>query len=86
MLKVKDNVDLKELEKYGFRVNQYKTWEDKIAYDMVKDLDYGDTRIEANCICRHLTINLDYNKEILTDDLDILYDLIKDDLIEKVDE
>ena len=47
MLKVKDNVDLKELEKYGF----------------------VDDEIYTN-----------------SDTLDFIYDLIKADLIEKVDD
>lgn len=72
MLKIKDNVDLKELEKYGFTKPMYY----------------------KNYICGELEIN-EYKRllycvetDILSDeiyDLDTLYDLIKDGLVEKID-
>jgi hypothetical protein len=70
MLKIKDNVDLKELEKFGFRY-------DKDC--LYKQLDYG-----------HIFINNYRNVCIYNEksnfQLDTLYDLIKADLVEKVEE
>lgn len=39
MLKIKDNVDLKELEKYGFQLN-----EDKTDYEQEIDGNWWDIR------------------------------------------
>ena len=66
MLKIKDNVDLKELEKYGL---YYKgvIYEDKIIFPSNEE-----------CLC---FAGLEYKK----DDLNILFDLIKDGLVEKVE-
>ena len=77
MLKIKDNVDLKELEKFGFkkiRFNEFRNYYNKEE----NDIDYfiwEDTRI--------IEINSNnYDREL--DNL--LYDLIKADLVEKVGE
>lgn len=80
MLKIKDNVDLKELEKFGFQYvsSEYYDYywkkvylgndmDDRIIY---KILDDGEIQI----------IRLDGELD------DTLYDLIKADLVEKVDE
>ena len=69
MLKIKDNVDLKELEKMGY----YKKLYFYNSYDYEKSglIIYENTRIVST------SINFD---------LDTLYDLIKADLVEKVDE
>ena len=37
MLKIKDNVDLKELEKFGFKMSVY------FDYDYIKDVDIENT-------------------------------------------
>lgn len=74
MLKVKDNVDLKELEKYGFEYNEYtKNYEN----------DKCDMLIQTK-----RTLNISTYLEMLDLDMyqELLYNLIKDDLIEKVDE
>ena len=78
MLKIKDNVDLKELEKYGL----YKI---EVYFGFV----YTDKNIGVN-------ISGEHNRKIDTWDYpectdldkynDILYDLIKDGLVEKVEE
>ena len=74
MLKVKDNVDLKELEKYGFDLEQTKDEFDQI-YGFDKGLlFYKDSKI----------IILPWNNQNTA--LDKLYDLIKDGLVEKVDD
>lgn len=74
MLKIKDNIDLKELEKYGFK-------EEKIF--MSKDLYQRYEYINIYQDDRQIDIELDGWE---TNNLDILYDLIKDDLVEKVEE
>lgn len=77
MLKIKDNVDLKELEKYGF----YYHFDKRTAYYgcCVKE-DKGSTFFINNA--RIISINS--NKSIFN--LETLYDLIKDGLVEKVEE
>lgn len=77
MLKIKNNVDLKELENYGFKKNSnfpdgwamVKTYK-KGRYYQEDIYVWNDRKIQVNAI------------EIL----DILYDLIKADLVEKVSE
>lgn len=77
MLKIKDNVDLKELEKFGFKY-----------YDDKKNSYYGCAvkQIEHTCIFinNSKVISISNSKSIF--ELDLLYDLIKADLVKRVDE
>lgn len=74
MLKIKDNVDLKELEKYGFHLGRtYIT--DKECYFSSKIMILVEDRIIKK-----------EEKTFDTTDYDTLYDLIKADLVEKVGE
>lgn len=75
MLKIKDNVDLKELEKYEFK--QIK--------DYISDKYYAylNGSLRINLSNRKLTKNDAHFSEY---DLDVVYDIIKDGLVEKVDE
>ena len=74
MLKIKDNVDLKELEKYGFDIEQLKD-EDDLIYGFDSNLlFYKDSRI----------IIITWNNQDKC--LNTLYDIIKDGLVEKVKE
>ena len=75
MLKIKDNVDLKELEKFGFKEINYV---DMKIYKY--ENDYGNIIIGQDKIIHlnHITIN---NTSLL----DLLYDLIKADLVEKME-
>lgn len=78
MLKIKDNVDLKELEKFKFIGITHQN---------------GFTYINTYCYCNDLhktTIFIDVNLRIIeittdfdSEDLDVIYDLIKADLVEK---
>lgn len=85
MLKIKDNVNLKELEKFGFVSGgldyAYKTFEDS-NYANVKFRIMSDRRI-------YLVDDEDIynggNKNVF-DMQTLLYDLIKADLVEKVSE
>lgn len=84
MLKIKDNVDLKELEKYGFESREY-LFGHKI-YQTPLNLREGNT----NKPCMRVR---SYTREIETydcinlnnPDVELLYDLIKDGLVEKVE-
>ncbi len=76
MLKIKDNVDLKELEKYGFKYfknGSYKVYE-RDNWNSYLGVETKDRILQIGC--------QDYNE--IEDN--ILYDLIKADLVEKVDE
>lgn len=75
MLKIKDDVALKELEKFGFVYFNDKT---SIRYGC---LDYQKGYLEI-FINNARVITMSSDKNII--DLDVIYDLIKADLIEKV--
>lgn len=87
MLKIKDNIDLKELEKFGFRY-------DKVLNKYTKVFDYGffwrdiDVYID-NPNFKHREIKA--YSSIMTDSIkeewieNNIQDLIKADLVEKVD-
>ena len=80
MLKIKDNVDLKELEKFGFEKDGYN-----YCYDFIPYKENGGQYILFDVKERKLYldyIDLDYFDEAVN----ILYDLIKADLVEKVGE
>ena len=69
MLKIRDDIDLKELEKYGFKKKKYYNAICIIREDREHDIFFDlETR-------KLLFINYGY---------DTLYDLIKDGLVEKV--
>lgn len=78
MLKIKDNVDLKELEKYGFKYSLGEDWHNYSIDDF--DFNLGDKRklniSFADC----------YYDDSIKNFVNLLYDLIKDGLVEKVEE
>ena len=74
MLKIKDNVDLEELEKYGFDLEQTKD-----EFDQIWGFDKGLLFYKDSG-----TIILPWNNQNTA--LDVLYDLIQDGLVEKVDD
>lgn len=93
MLKIKDDVDLKELEKFGFENAVKDVW--------FKDVNNSNDDFETsilinplnatikNQIVHYTNNNYEFNDieedwVDLTSELDILYDLIKADLVEKV--
>lgn len=79
MLKIKDNVDLKELKKYGFEYH-------KMVY--IKDIIRG----EEDLLERKTIYVTEHDREIsiknglfnIDEELDTIYGLIKADLVEKV--
>ena len=87
MLKIKNEIDLKELEKYGFREQEgiYEVTSDGINHiddDYLKNIDWMFTAD----INKELLVVLNptsHNQKIKIQE--VLYDLIKDGLVEKVD-
>ena len=81
MLKIKDGVDLKELEKFGY----HKGLDDGCHEAYIKELEYND----------YIAIYEDKNILIDVEDFcgnswkefeeELLYDLIKADMVEKVE-
>ena len=74
MLKIKDNVDLKELEKFGFVKYHYRENHDYYMYP-----DTQDYSIYIFIENREIMIN-----KADDNDLIVIYDLIKADLVEKI--
>ena len=82
MLKIKDSVDLKELEKFGF---EYRDWLDDYYIDIANDR--RGAGVALNIVRRYLRLIFagddcggcgeDYIN-------DVIYDLIQDGLVEKV--
>lgn len=105
MLKIKDNVDLKELEKFGFKQVKDGHWEEWIYLGYKTTYFYRDSNrrlrkdVSSELIkvdrYRTIVINMDikiFPKEEIygyggwTTDLEPIYDLIKADMVEKVEE
>lgn len=82
MLKIKDNVDLKELKKYGFKLEAEKSYyyksmnEIEVFVWITKGYDYKP---------RYIYIEVKDYSMIVTE-FDIIFDLIKDGLVEKVED
>lgn len=87
MLKIKDKVDLKELEKYGF---EYDVYENSI-HSYKKEIIWHEEKVYYYYICVDENSS-DYREIIIETHMqfsgldDTLYDLIKDGLVEKVEE
>jgi hypothetical protein len=79
MLKIKQNVDLKELEKYGFELTtRYKcNFYEKTSKENIELTYYIDIEF------RNITVATYDGDEVELDNT--LYDLIKADLVEKVE-
>lgn len=82
MLKIKDNVDLKELEKFGFEY--YEDFNEWFYYGFTRPNDNSEIRISITNDTRRIHPSFDYNVDF---DMvyDKIYDLIKADLVEKVE-
>lgn len=79
MLKIKDDVDLKELEKFGFtQINAYEP--NKLKYD---GKYLGGINMSINL--RNRKIELNQYTGGIWGKIDLLFDLIKADMVEKVD-
>lgn len=101
MLKIKDNVDLKELEKFGFKYDgvscyilkgYYPIEDDGTRYIDENDFDYrweiDITEKYRNLFIEIINNDCSYHNEgsEIDDLFELLYDLIKADLVEKVEE
>ena len=82
MLKIKDNVDLKELEKFGYEYDDFnECWDNKIAENIEISIFKDTNYIEI--------IYYDYEGDYIEkddfeeDELEYIDDLIKADLVEK---
>lgn len=93
MLKIIDDVDLKELEKFGFKAKYDEDTGEINAYEKVnKEKKYLGLGITKEIIKSKIRIfkrtNVEWRinpyKELF--DVDTLYDLIKADLVEKAKE
>lgn len=88
MLKIRDNVDLKEFEKYGFVNDEIYGRKVKVKKMMTKE-KWNAEIVEIDLITRQLQIFVDdeyYENYTESDTLDFVYDLIKADLVVKVEE
>jgi hypothetical protein len=84
MLKIKDNVDLKELEKYGFKRMKNHFYKCK-RNSYLKNLPNGCIEIDsATSLISQDGTGFFRKDEIIYQDT--LYDLIKADLVEKIDD
>ena len=79
MLKIKDNVDLKELEKFGFTYN-----DDNGKYKFCERNVDGATYIYVNIWNRKIVYRQERDKDTMC--LTKLYDLIQAGLVEKVED
>lgn len=78
MLKIKDNINLKELEKYGFL---YYGW----CYRRTFDYEYYEVEIDVELDRRYIHIQNDYYDSDYSCYIpSVIYDLIMDGLVEKV--
>lgn len=86
MLKIKDNLDLKELEKFGFEFNEFNENEEEIYYDYF--CGDGTTYLQVFVKTRQIALNSgiygDYPEFYFDKQLDIIFDLIEAGLVEKV--
>lgn len=85
MLKIKDNVDLKELEKYGFykpKKGEYKDYV-LLTNNELRDGSHLSICNYDNKQRNIMLIQYGYDYKL---GLDVLYELIKADLVERVEE
>lgn len=85
MLRIKKDVDLKELEKFGF-VKVSPSWYSFTLRDNTEE----EIGIAVSLFARPKCINIGYSSKgsmsSLTYDIDVIYDLIQAGLVEKVEE
>ena len=87
-LRIKDSVDLNVLEKYGFVNDEIYGRKVKVKKMMTKE-KWNAEIVEIDLITGQLQIFVDdeyYENYTNSDTLDFIYDLIKSDLVVKVEE
>ena len=88
MLKIREDVKLEELEKWGFVDDEIYGRKVKVKKMMTKE-KWNAEIVEIDLITGQLQIFVDdeyYEIYTNSDTLDFIYDLIKADLIEKVED
>lgn len=86
MLRIKDNVNLKELEKFGFvKCPKYK-WEDYILGDEETEFDVYDDCEDFYIKNRVIVFESELYGKTLQNIIEKLFDLIQAGLVEKVEE
>lgn len=88
MLKIREDVKWNVLEKYGFVDDEIYGRKVKVKKMMTKE-KWNAEIVEIDLITRQLQIFVDdeyYENYTNSDTLDFIYDLIKADLVEKVEE
>ena len=91
MLKIKDNVDLKELEKFGFKYYEYTSDDNKkekgcyiVAYYDGWSMRIAKQEDAPNCD-NLIELYADERENNLSEPMDILFYLIQAGLVEKVE-
>ena len=86
MLKIKNNIELKELEKFGFKYVEDKSYKGNFSYcekligcNVILGVSEPGRVIYSNITITETTY-------IFSDGLDVLFDLFEEGLIEKVKE
>lgn len=77
MIKIKDNFNLKELEKFGFN---------EVFDEYVKSENLVNSLYRINKESRriYILVDSDYESEVYFKDVDLLFDLINAGVVEKV--
>lgn len=86
MLRIKDNVDLKELEKFGF---EYRVEEKAYCKEIDKDFERIEIMSDDEYFHHEIRLYIEdeyYECWTSENSFDIIYDLIKVNLVEKVGE
>jgi len=86
MLKIKDNVDLKELEKYGFKYNKERMYNNPCYKHIEKPIAININKWEIPYIGHMekrevVSLSWDFNEDLF----EVIYDLTKNGLLEKVE-
>lgn len=85
-LRIKDNVDLKELEKFGFEKISPSWYSLTIRDNTEEEIGIGVSLFASpRCIMIGYSTKGNGGMSSLTYDLDVLYDLIQSGLVEKVE-
>lgn len=92
MLKIKDNVELKELEKYGFKFYKNFYYDDDgitkldcYLFDCYDNRTYVQVFVKTKEVALHSGVFGDGPEYFFDTQLDVLYDLIQAGLVEKVE-
>ena len=82
MLKLKDNVSLKELEKYGFEKDDHCP--NSYYYNKgIRELDYCYKFLRVDIHTKEIFISSGVDEVCGDEELSVFYDLVKDNLVEK---